>query len=62
MTTAAAAPDGVNDPQTERILEALLFASREPLSETVLASHLPEYTDIHARAGRARRALCGQRR
>ena len=48
MTTAAAAPDGVNDPQTERILEALLFASREPLSETVLASHLPEYTDIHA--------------
>jgi segregation and condensation protein B len=52
MTTAAAAPDGApdgtNDPQTKRTLEALLFASREPLSETVLASHLPEGTDIHA--------------
>ena len=48
MTTAAATPESADDPQTERILEALLFASREPLSETVLASHLPESTDIHA--------------
>lgn len=46
--TAAAAPVGTPDPQTERILEALLFASRDPLSETVLASNLPEGTDIHA--------------
>lgn len=30
-----------------RVLEAVLFASSEPLSEDVLAAHLPEGADIH---------------
>lgn len=35
-------------PETEalRVLEAVLFASSEPLSEAVLAAHLPEGTDL----------------
>ncbi len=35
-----------SDTQALRILEAVLFASSEPLSEEVLAAHLPENTDI----------------
>jgi segregation and condensation protein B len=46
MTTDVSEPDVAVDIQTERILEALLFASSEPLSEAVLAAHLPEGTDI----------------
>ena len=35
-----------NDLQTHRVIEAILFASREPVSEKALADRLPEGVDI----------------
>lgn len=39
-------PDGHYDPQHLKLLEAILFASAEPLSERALAYRLPEGTDL----------------
>ena len=36
------------DPQLVRLLEAVLFASAEPLDESVIATRLPEDTDVPA--------------
>ena len=36
------------DPQLVRLLEAVLFASAEPLDESVIATRLPEGTDVPA--------------
>jgi len=43
------------DAQTLRLLEALLFASAEPLSERVLAERLPEGADLAALLGELER-------
>ncbi|MGO7522616.1 SMC-Scp complex subunit ScpB, partial [Rhizobium brockwellii] len=34
--------------EAERIAEALVFASSQPVSEGFLAERLPEKTDVHA--------------
>ena len=49
----AAAPDPAagNDLQLLRLLEALLFASTDPVSEVVLASRLPEGVDLKSLIG-----------
>ena len=36
------------DPQHRRLLEAILFASAEPLSESAIAERMPEGADIAA--------------
>jgi segregation and condensation protein B len=41
-------PEVTIDPQHLRLLEAILFASAEPLSERALAYRLPEDTDLKA--------------
>ena len=41
-------PEAPIDPQHLRLLEAILFASAEPLSERALAYRLPEDTDLKA--------------
>ena len=43
-------PDNVVEPRAEelRLLEAMLFASAEPLDETSLAERLPQGVDAHA--------------
>jgi segregation and condensation protein B len=43
----AGAPQAI-DPQMVRLLEAVLFASAEPLDESVIASRLPEGSDVPA--------------
>ncbi len=48
MTTPESAPESAYDPQHLRLLEAILFASAEPLSERALAYRLPEGTDLGA--------------
>ena len=42
-------PDNVEQPRAEelRLLEAMLFASAEPLDEKSLAARLPQGTDVH---------------
>src|SRR2546430_4404872 len=42
--------DGVSEPRAEelRLLEAMLFASAEPLDEKELAARLPQGVDVHA--------------
>jgi segregation and condensation protein B len=42
------APEAVIDPQHLKLLEAILFASAEPLSERALAYRLPEDADLKA--------------
>jgi segregation and condensation protein B len=39
-------PDPTADPHLLRLAEAILFASRAPLSEAELAAHLPEGADV----------------
>ena len=43
-------PDNAGEPRAEelRLLEAMLFASSEPLDETSLAERLPQGVDVHA--------------
>src|SRR5215470_2983936 len=43
-------PDNAGEPRAEelRLLEAMLFASAEPLDETSLAERLPQEVDVHA--------------
>src|SRR5262249_28044658 len=43
-------PDNASDVRAEelRLLEAMLFASAEPLDETSLAERLPQGIDVHA--------------
>ena len=43
-------PDNAGEPRAEelRLLEAMLFASAEPLDETSLAERLPQGVDVHA--------------
>jgi segregation and condensation protein B len=43
-------PDNAAEPRAEelRLLEAMLFASSEPLDETSLAERLPQGVDVHA--------------
>ncbi|MBV8240064.1 MAG: SMC-Scp complex subunit ScpB, partial [Hyphomicrobiales bacterium] len=43
-------PDNAAEPRAEelRLLEAMLFASAEPLDETSLAERLPQGVDVHA--------------
>src|SRR5262249_36525897 len=43
-------PDNAEEPRAEelRLLEAMLFASAEPLDETSLAERLPQGVDVHA--------------
>src|SRR5258708_33621540 len=43
-------PDNAADPRAEelRLLEAMLFASAEPLDEASLAERLPQGVDVHA--------------
>jgi segregation and condensation protein B len=43
-------PDNADEPRAEelRLLEAMLFASAEPLDETSLAERLPQGVDVHA--------------
>lgn len=45
------APAEGNDPQHLRLLEALLFASPDPVSEVALASRLPEGVDVKSLIG-----------
>jgi segregation and condensation protein B len=45
------APVAGNDPQHLRLLEALLFAAPDPVSEVTLASRLPEGVDVKALIG-----------
>lgn len=52
QTSEITAPDtpqaGESDPQLARLLEAVLFASAEPMDEATIASRLPEGADIAA--------------
>src|SRR5258708_18207234 len=43
-------PDNAGEPRAEelRLLEAMLFASAEPLDEASLAERLPQGVDVHA--------------
>src|SRR6201997_3558591 len=43
-------PDNAGEPRAEelRLLEAMLFASAEPLDEAALAERLPQGVDVHA--------------
>src|SRR5258707_1137203 len=43
-------PDNAGEPRAEelRLLEAMLFASSEPLDEASLAERLPQGVDVHA--------------
>ncbi|MEE8214249.1 MAG: SMC-Scp complex subunit ScpB, partial [Alphaproteobacteria bacterium] len=45
------APENENDPRHLRLLEAVLFASAEPLSERALSHRLPEGVDLGALLG-----------
>jgi segregation and condensation protein B len=47
-------PFGLPVPEVVRMVEALLFASTEPVAEKLLASRLPEGTDISAVLGQLR--------
>ena len=49
-TPAEGAPQaaGESDPQLARLLEAVLFASAEPMDEATIASRLPEGADVAA--------------
>lgn len=44
--TVQSEPDSELDPQLLRLLEAVLFASAQPMSEAVIATRLPEGSDI----------------
>ena len=46
--------DSVSEPRAEelRLLEAMLFASAEPLDEKELAARLPQGIDVHAALAR----------
>jgi segregation and condensation protein B len=48
---AAPEPAAGNDPQHLRLLEALLFAAADPVSEVALASRLPEGVDVKSLIG-----------
>jgi segregation and condensation protein B len=54
QTAVKGAPFGLPVPEVVRMTEALLFASAEPVSEKLLASRLPEGTDISAVLGQLR--------
>jgi segregation and condensation protein B len=54
QNVAKAAPFGLPVPEVVRMTEALLFASTEPVAEKLLASRLPEGTDISAVLGQLR--------
>lgn len=45
------APENENDPRHLKLLEAILFASAEPLSERALSHRLPEGVDLEALLG-----------
>jgi len=45
-TTEQTAPVAENDPRHLRLLEAILFASAEPVTERVMANRLPEEADV----------------
>jgi len=45
-TTQEIAPAAENDPRHLRLLEAILFASAEPVTERVMANRLPEEADV----------------
>ena len=47
----ASAPVEANEPQHVRLLEAILFAATDPVSEVVLASRLPEGVDVKSLIG-----------
>lgn len=48
QTAIGAAQSGELDPQTLRLLEAVLFASAEPMDEATIATRLPEGADVPA--------------
>ena len=48
------APENENDPRHLKLLEAILFASAEPLSERALSQRLPEGVDLEALLGELR--------
>jgi segregation and condensation protein B len=54
QTVIKGAPFGLPVPEVVRMTEALLFASAEPVSEKLLASRLPDGTDISAVLGQLR--------
>jgi segregation and condensation protein B len=54
QTSLKSAPFGLPVPEVVRMAEALLFASAEPVSEKLLASRLPEGTDMSAVLGQLR--------
>jgi segregation and condensation protein B len=53
-------PAAGNDPQHLRLLEALLFASTDPVSEVTLASRLPEGVDVKSLIGELQQIYAGR--